>query len=113
MKKVRYTLPFVNKGKAFVLPIWTTQKHEHAMVEAVKATKDKKMDEKEKENMLKYFIILETLQEIDDTVTIENVTKFFIHPENAVEMFNAVYYAGMKDIYFHQVEKPPKNKKDT
>jgi hypothetical protein len=101
----------VNKGKAFEVTNWTVGKHEHAMVKAVEATKDKKMSEMNKENELKYYIILETLQEIDSSVTIEDVKNYFTHPENIVEMFNSVYYAGKQEIYFHKALSPVKNKK--
>lgn len=111
--KQKLTLKFVNKGEAFEVENWTVLMHEHAMKKAVDATKDKKMSEMEKENELKYYIILESLQKIDSTVTIEDVKKFFTHPENIVEAFNMVYYEGKQDIYFHQEEKPPKKKKNT
>jgi len=113
MKKTKYTLEFVNEGKEFELPPWNVQKHERAMVNAVKATKDKKLSSAEKESKIKFYIILEALQEIDASVTFEDVSGFFVHPENIVEFFNAVYYEGKKDIYFHQEEKPPKKKKGT
>ncbi len=113
--KQKYTLPFVNKGKEFEIPNWTVEKHEHAMVRTTVALKENKMSEIEKDNALKYFIILETLQEVDANVTIENVKDFFTHPENIVEFFNAVYSAGKHDIHFHKGDKktPKKTKKDT
>ena len=113
MTKIKYTLKFVNEGKEFEMPPWTVEKHEKAMVNAVKATKDKKMSNAEKESMVKYQIILIALQEIDASVTIEDIIEFFVHPDNIIEFFNAVYYEGKKDIYFHQEEKPPKKKKGT
>jgi hypothetical protein len=114
MKKIKYTLKFVNDGKEFVLPEWNVQKHERAMVKAIEASKgNKEVTKDEKESMLKLYIILETLLEIDSTVEIEDVSKFFTHPENIVEFFNAVYYEGKHDIYFHQEEKPPKKRKGT
>jgi len=114
MEKTKYTLKFINNGKEFEIPNWTVQKHEKAMVNALKATKDKELTSEQKENMLKFYIMLETLREIDDTVTIEDITGFFIHPENIVEFFNAVYYEGKQDIYFRKVEKShQKKKKDT
>lgn len=113
MTKVKYTLKFVNNGKEFEIPIWTVAKHERAIVNAVARAKDKDLGEKEKEDILKFCIIWETLKEIDDKVTLEEISEFFIHPDNIVEFFNAVYYEGKKDIYFHKVEKPPKEKKDT
>ena len=111
--KTEYSLKFVNKGKPFTVPNWTVQSHEHAMVKAVEATKDSKMSDIEKENELKYYVILETLQKIDSTVTIENVKEFFTHPENIVEAFNIVYYAGKQNIYFSKaLNKKGKSKKD-
>ena len=111
--KQKYTLPFVNKGKEFEIPNWEVEMHEHAMVQAVEATKGKKISEVKKENELKFYIILESLRKIDSTVTIENVKDYFTHPENIVDFFNAVYYAGKKDIYFRKADKPSKNKKVT
>ena len=112
--KIKYTLPFVNEGKEFEIAPWSVQKHEHSMAKAVAVTKDnKEMSDDDKENMLKFYIILETLQEIDSSVVIEDVMNFFTHPENIVEMFNAVYYEGKKDIYFHKEVKPPSKKKGT
>jgi len=103
MKKIKY-----DKGKPFVVPDWTVEKHEKAIALAVEYTKSNKdLSEVQKENELKYCIIYETLIEIDDTVEIENVRKYFTHPENLVEMFNAVYYAGRKDIHFQEGEKRP------
>jgi len=114
MTKIKYTLKFVNEGKEFEMPPWSVKKHEKAMVNAVKETKDSKMTNAEKESTIKFYIILETLQELDASVTIEDVTGFFVHPENIVEFFNAVYYEGKQDIYFHQEEeKPPKKRKGT
>ena len=114
MTKIKYALKFVNEGKPFVIPVWNVQKHEKAMVKAIEAAKDDKEITKEgKEHLLKLCIILETLLEIDPTVELEAVSNFFTHPENIVEFFNAVYYEGKHDIYFHQEEKPPRKRKGT
>jgi len=112
--KQKLVLKFMNKGKPFEVVNWTVEMHESAMVKAVEATKGKKISEVKKENELKFYIILESLQKIDSTVTIENVKNYFTHPENIVEAFNLVYYAGKQNIYFQKAEvKPPKNKKVT
>jgi len=114
MKKTKYNLEFVNEGKPFEVTDWTVEKHEKAIALAIEYTKDKKnISDTVKENWLKYAIIYQTLIEIDETVELESVAKYFIHPENLVEFFNAVYYAGKKDIYFRQEEKPPKKKNCT
>ena len=112
--KTKYSLPFVNEGKEFEISPWSVKKHEHSMARAVEATKDKKdMSANDKENMLKFYVMLEAVQEIDSTVTIEDIVGFFIHPENIVEFFNAVYYEGKRDIYFRKGKKSPSTKKDT
>ena len=109
MRKIKYSLKFVNKGKPFVVTNWTVEKHEKAIALAIEYTKDKEnASETIKENWLKYAIIYQTLVEIDETVTIEDVMKFFTHPENLVDAFNSVYYAGKKDIHFHESSKKVK-----
>lgn len=112
MRKIKYTLPFVNEGKEFVISNWTVEKHERAIATALKFTKGRKdLNDAQKESELKYAIMYEALVEIDESIEIDDVRKYFVHPENIVEFFNAVYYAGKKDIYFRQEEeKPPKKK---
>jgi len=112
MRKMKYTLPFVNNGEAFIVPDWTVEKHERAISAAVEGTKkDKDLSDSKKENELKYYIILETLLELDATVSIEDVKNFFKHPENLVEFFQVVYYAGKKNIYFQEGGKKKTPKK--
>jgi len=109
--KQKLTLKFVNRGKPFEVPDWTVEKHEKAIALAVEYTKNNKdLSEVRKENELKYAIIYETLLEIDKTVKIESVREFFTHPENLVDAFNLIYYAGKKDIHFHGGEKRPRKK---
>jgi hypothetical protein len=51
MKVIKYSLPFVKKGKAFVIPNWTVEKHEKAIAVALESTKNKKeLNETQKEN---------------------------------------------------------------
>ena len=103
MRTIKYSLPFVNKGKPFEVTNWTVSKHEKAIALAIEHTKNiKNMSETDKENWLKYTIIYQTLVEIDESIKIEDIKEYFSHPENLVEMFNAVYYAGKKDIYFRK-----------
>jgi hypothetical protein len=114
MKKIKYALKFVNKGKPFVISDWTVEKHERAIATALEFTKGRKdLNDTQKENELKYAIMYEALLEIDESVELDEVRKYFIHPENIVEFFNAVYYAGKKNIYFRQEEKPPKKRDST
>jgi hypothetical protein len=114
MKVIKYSLPFVKKGKAFVIPNWTVEKHEKAIAVALESTKNKKeLNETQKENELKYAIIYETLVEIDESVELDSIRKYFTHPENLVEMFNVIYYAGKKDIYFHEALNQKSKKKSS
>jgi len=115
MKKIKYTILFVNKGKPFVVPNWTVEKHESAVANALEYVKENvKLTDIQRENELKYRIIYETLFEIDKTVNIEQIREFFVHPDNLVEFFTAVYSAGKKEIYFRKEEKnPPKKKSST
>lgn len=112
MKAIKYSLPFINGGKGFVVPNWSVEKHEKAIANTIEYTKDKKdLSETQKENELKYHMIYETLLEIDETVDVKDIREYFTHPENLVDFFTAVYNAGKKDIYFRLEEKPPKKKK--
>lgn len=114
MKKIKYTLKFVNKGKPFVVRDWTVEKHERAIAAALEVTKGREdLSSVQTENELKYAIMYEALVEIDKTVELDSIREFFVHPENMVEFFNAVYYAGKKNIYFREEEKPPKKKNST
>ncbi len=111
MRKIKYTLPFVNNGKEFVVSNWTVEKHEAALANAVAFTKaNKDLSAIQKENELKYCMIYETLIELDKTVEVEHIRKFFVHPDNLIDFFTAVYAAGKKEIYFREEEKPPKKK---
>jgi len=103
-KKVKYNLKFVNKGKPFTIPNWTTEKHETALSELVKNEKGK--TPKQLDNLFRYYVVLQTLREIDETVTIEQVKN--VHIENLVELFNVIYYAGKVDIVFREGKNPQK-----
>jgi len=98
-KKIKepYSYPFVNKGKAFAIPNWTTDKHESALAHLAADTKDMLKDKKEEE--FKYYVIYETLSVIDTTgkCTLEEIRR--MHPVDLIDMFNAVYGAGRKGIY--------------
>ena len=98
-KKIKepYSLEFVNKGKPFAIPNWTTEKHESALAKLAADMKDMPKGEEEKE--FKHYVIYETLSAIDKTgeCTLERIRA--MHPIDLVDMFNAVYNAGRKGIY--------------
>jgi len=95
--KKPYSLPFVNKGKAFAIPNWTTDKHESALARLAEDMKDMPKDKEEKE--FKHYVIYETLSAIDTTgeCTLEKIRH--MHPLDLIDLFRAVYDAGRKGIY--------------
>lgn len=105
MKKIKepYSYPFVNKGKAFAIPNWTTDKHESALAHLAADMED--MPKEKKEEEFKYYVIYETLSTIDTTgkCTLEEIRR--MHPIDLIDMFNAVYGAGRKGIYSRDFRK--------
>ena len=102
-RKVKYHLDFVNDDKPFTISNWTPEKHEDALAELVKNEKGKSA--KKLDKLFRYYVVLQTLREIDNTVTVEQVKN--IHVEDMVELFNAVYYAGKRGILFQEGKKNP------
>ena len=98
-KKIKepYSLEFVNKGKAFAIPNWTTEKHESALARLAEDMKDMPKGKEDKE--FKHYVIYETLSAIDTTgkCTLETIRA--MHPVDLVDIFNAVYGAGRKGIH--------------
>jgi len=102
-RKIKYHLDFVNDDKPFTVSNWTTKKHEDALDELVKNEKGK--TPKELDKLFRFYVVLQTLREVDETVTIEQVKN--IHVEDLVELFNAVYYEGKRGIVFQEGKKNP------
>jgi len=92
-----YSLEFVNIGKPFAIPNWTTDKHESTLAKLATDMKDASAKEQEKE--FKHYVIYETLSIVDETgeCTLEKIRN--MHPIDLIDMFNAVYGAGRKGIY--------------
>lgn len=113
MKKIerkKLSLSFVNKGDPFYPPNWTPKKHANALskVAGMEGT------DKEKDDEFKYYVILETLREIDETVTLDMVHK--VHPMDLTDLFWEIYNAGREGIYYKEdfrkgQKKTPLNKK--
>jgi hypothetical protein len=93
-----YTLDFVNKGEPFKFPRWTVTMHESALSRL--CMENPKVSDDEKENLFRYYVIHESLLILDKTVSLEEVKS--LHPENLVELFNAAYTSGKRDIYFRK-----------
>jgi len=94
MKKTKYTLPFVNKGKDFYLSKWTVRKHEEVLKETAKYEKD--LSEKELDKKYRNLLILKGLHEVDPSVTEDNLLD--LHPDEQVALFAAVYLQGKRGI---------------
>lgn len=97
-KKIKYTLPFVNKGKPFEMPNWTPKKHENALANLAKYTKEHNLTDKDADNEFKYFVIFETLQDIDNSVMLDDIRN--LHPLDLIDLFYAVYHAGRSGIIY-------------
>lgn len=97
-----------NNGKPFCVPHWTTQKHKAALAQLVKESDDKKLSKEEENDLFNYYVILQTLRQIDNTVTVEDIQT--LHPEDLIELFSVIYNAGKQGIYFQQPKKTGKKK---
>lgn len=99
MKKIKepYSLEFVNKGKAFAIPNWTTKYHESALAHLAADMKDMPSNKQDEE--FKHYVIYETLSKIDESgeCTLEKIRS--MHPIDIIDMFHAIYDAGKKGIY--------------
>lgn len=108
----KFNLKCVNKGKPFLMPNWTPKKHETALAKLDAAQKENKWGDKEADREFKYFVVHETLSEIDPTCELEQVRN--LHPVTLIELFREVYQAGKENIYyqdFRKGRKTPNNKK--
>ncbi len=106
MTKKKYSLEIVKNGQPFTMPKWTVAKHKAALQELNKECKD--LSNEEKNDEFTYYVILQTLRQIDSSVTIEDVKT--LHPEDIVVLFNDVYNAGKEGIYFREPKKGSKKK---
>lgn len=128
MKKAKCQLEFefsdgtkkkFNNGKPFYLPTWTMEKQEEflqTMTELEEPYKDLPEEEKTKEinkleTTFKYYVILISLKEIDDSITIEDLQKG-LHAEDCITLYNACYLSGKRGIVFKEdFHKAPLKKK--
>ena len=112
--KQKFTLKFVNNGAPFEMPDWTVEKHEISLSKLAVAQAKNKWDDAEANKEYKFYVIHETLLEIDPECTLEDV-KSIGHPATRVELFNAVFDAGRENIYyvedFRKGRKTQKSKK--
>jgi len=114
MTKLKFTVKCVNEGKPFDMPAWTVDKHNSALAKLAKDQKENKWDEQKAADEFKYYIIHETMLELDPNCKIEDLRHFLRHPQTLIELFNAVYNAGKENIFyienFRKGRKTPKDK---
>lgn len=108
--KQKFTIKFVNGGKPFVMPNWTPKKHEAALAKLDAAQQKNKWDDITADREFKYFVVYETLVEIDPDCDIENIRN--MHPVTLIELFREVYNAGKENIYYQDFRKGRKTQKD-
>lgn len=108
MKKIKepYSLKFVNKGKSFAIPNWTTEKHESALAHLAEDAENMPVEKQDKE--FKHYVIYETLSVIDTTgeCTLNKIRT--MHPIDLIDMFHAVYDAGRRGIHSKDFRKEQK-----
>ena len=109
MTQKKFSLSFINKGKPFVMPKWTVGKHRAAM-SALKET-CKGMANDEKEEYFNYLVIMQTLKQVDSSVTLDDIKE--LHPEDMIRLFEEVYNAGKEGIYFRDSPKKKVTKTST
>lgn len=98
MTKQKFTLSFVNNGDPFEMPDWTPEKHEAALAKLAKQQAKEKWTNETANNEFKYYVIHETLLEIDPECEFLKVRK--LHPVTLIELFNEVFNAGKENIYY-------------
>jgi len=102
MKEKKFSLEIVNNGEPFDMPKWTVAKHRAALVQMNEDCKDMSDDEKNEE--FNYYVVYQTLKEIDKNVSLEDIKN--LHPEDMIQLFAEVYNAGKTGIYFREGKKP-------
>jgi hypothetical protein len=107
MDKKKVSLEFINKGKPFIVPKWTVKKHKAALARMNDECKG--MPEEDKTDEFNYYVIYETLKQVDSSVSIDDIKE--LHPEDLITLFNVVYNAGKVGIFFREDTKK-KGKKE-
>ncbi|RLI63601.1 MAG: hypothetical protein DRO67_05470 [Candidatus Asgardarchaeum californiense] len=95
------TIVKFNKGKPFCVPKWTTGKHRAALAQLNDECSE--LTESEKNDEFSYYVVYQTLKQIDADVTILDLKT--LHPDDLVALYSEVYNAGRKGIYFQESPK--------
>lgn len=110
-EKIKYNLPFMNKGKDgkskdFTLSKWTVGKHKECLKELSKYEKE---PEKIRNEKWQTILILKGLREVDSSVTEDDLDT--LHPNQLSALFAAIYLQGDDGIVakdFRKGENPDK-----
>jgi len=105
----KFTVKCVNKGAPFKMPNWTPKKHENSLAKLETAQEKNKWDDKRANDEFKYYVVHETLIEIDPNCELEEVRA--IHPATLIDLFREVYNAGRENIYYQDFRKGRKTQK--
>jgi hypothetical protein len=100
-EKQKYEYSFINGGKPFTLEDWDVNKHKAVLkkmanIEEKYSNEGKKLSDDEKDQLFQDTLILYGLNDIDSSVTQEQLNT--MHPLDKSALFNAIYYAGRKGI---------------
>lgn len=102
-KKTVYKIPFVNNGKPFTLPDWSVVKHKKVLKKMSKYDSDEekqKYSAEELDDIYQTILILEGLQDIDSSVTEQDLDT--MHPADKTALFAAIYYQGRSGIIYNK-----------
>jgi len=108
MTKKKYSLSFVKDGKPFEMPKWTVEKHKRVLN---RLSKRKGLSQEEAEDFFQYYVIYESLSQIDSSVTLKSIKE--LHPEDLIALFNAVYNKGKEGILFRESTEKKGEEKST
>jgi len=97
---MKYTVKCVNNGEPFDMPAWTIEKHEKALARLAADQKKEKWSEEKASSQFKYYVIYETMLELDPNCDFKELKNFLKHPITLTQLFNAVYEAGKENIYY-------------
>lgn len=108
MPEEKYSLPFINDGEEFEMPIWTMDKQEK--VDAIMTKYEDTFDvgTRPYNKRLNIEIILLSLKEVDKSIVEKDLNS--LHPADFVELSNACFTSGRHGIHkedFHEGDKNP------
>jgi len=92
MGKEKIKLSFVNDGKPFNIPHMTVKKQEELLEDMVEIEKKYKKDSDKYNRELNKYMIVRTLQNIDENVSLDDINN--MHPNDYIVLFNMIWGSG-------------------